>query len=186
MIGTQFRGSKTASGYTFIASALLLAFMTLFSLSSPVQASSEGKAKPVPMEQYKEIARTMVHGAAAGLGGELANVKNEKERIDLIRAFVAPIRFYSDGSGYFYVYDFKCVNIAHATQRDLEGKNLYDYKDGKGKYVIRALSEAAKKGGGFVDFLWVKPGSKEESPKLGYVEPIPGTDYFIGTGVYLP
>jgi signal transduction histidine kinase len=42
------------------------------------------------------------------------------------------------------------------------------------------------KGGGYVEFYWVKPGFKTEFKKLGYVEPIPGTNYFIGTGVYLP
>lgn len=166
--------------------ALFLGFMLLVCCTIPVQAASEAAAKPVAIEQYKDTAKVMVHGFAAGLGGALANVKNEKDRIDLIRSFVAPVRFYSDKSGYFYVYDSKCVNVAHAVQKDLQGKNLYDYKDAKGKYVIRALLEASKKGGGFVDFYWVKPGSREQAPKLGYVEPIPGTDYFIGTGVYLP
>jgi len=82
--------------------------------------------------------------------------------------------------------DYNCVNIAHATQKDLQGKNLFDYKDTKGKYVIRELADAAKKGGGMVEYYWIKPGSKGELKKLGYVEPIPGTNYFIGTGVYLP
>jgi signal transduction histidine kinase len=68
----------------------------------------------------------------------------------------------------------------------LQGKNLYDYKDGKGNFVIRDLSTAAKNGGGFVEFYWGKPGSTNEFKKLGYVEPIPGTNYFIGSGVYLP
>jgi signal transduction histidine kinase len=135
---------------------------------------------------YKETARTITHGVAVGLGDVLKTIKEERERINLIRTFIGPVRFYSDQSGYFYVYDFKCVNIAHAMQKDLVGKNLYDYKDGKGKYVIRELSAAAKKGGGFVEYFWVKPGSKGEVRKLGYVEAIPGTDYFIGTGVYLP
>jgi signal transduction histidine kinase len=160
--------------------------MVLVSFTGPVQASNKEKAKSVPVEEYKGIARTMVHSVAVGLGGALANVKKENKRIDLIRSFITPIRFYPDNSGYFYVYDSKCVNIAHATQKDLQGKNLYDHKDTKGKYVIRALGEVSKKGGGFVDFYWVKPGSKEEFAKLGYVEQIPGTDYFIGTGVYLP
>jgi signal transduction histidine kinase len=184
MITTHPWNRTTTIVRTFTVFAFLFCFMAL--ISFPVQAANEGKEKSVPVEQYKEIARTMVHGVAAGLGGVLANVKNGKERIELIRSFIAPIRFYPDNSGYFYVYDSKCVNIAHATQKELQGKNLYDYKDVKGKYVIRALSESAKKGGGFVDFYWVKPGSKEEFAKLGYVEPIPGTDYFIGTGVYLP
>lgn len=185
MVGTSFQSGKRTAG-VFILFTLILSFMMFLSFTCPAHASNKEKAKPGPMEEYKEIARTMVHSVAVGLGGALATVKKEHKRIDLIRSFIAPIRFYPDNSGYFYVYDSKCINIAHATQKDLQGKNLYDHKDTKGKYVVRALSEAAKKGGGFVDFYWVKPGSKEEFAKLGYVEPIPGTDYFIGTGVYLP
>jgi signal transduction histidine kinase len=164
---------------------LLAVFFTsmAFFIMSPCFAQAEDK---VAVECYKETAKTVVHATAAGLGEVLKGVKTEKERVDLIRSFIDPIRFYSDKSGYFYVYDFSCLNIAHATQKDLQGKNLYDYKDGKGKFVIRELSAAAKKGGSFVEYYWVKPDSKNEVKKIGYVEPIPGTNYFIGTGVYLP
>lgn len=181
-ISSTIPSKATAGIFTlFTLFACLVAFADL------AEASGIAKVKAaVHTEEHKEIARTMVHGVAVGLGGALANLKNETKRIELIRSFVAPIRFYSDKSGYFYVYDSKCVNIAHAVQKELQGKNLYNYQDTKGKYVIRALNEAAKKGGGFVSFQWAKPGAKEESAKLGYVEPIPGTDYFIGTGVYLP
>ena len=165
---------------TYAMCACLVAF------AGPTVASEGLKAKAaVHIEEHKEISRTVVHAVAAGLGGVLENLKNENERIELIRSFVAPIRFYSDKSGYFYVYDSKCVNIAHAIQQELQGKNLCNYQDAEGKYVIRALYEAARMGGGFVSFHWAKPGAQKESAKLGYVEPIPGTDYFIGTGVYL-
>jgi signal transduction histidine kinase len=143
-------------------------------------------ADDATLDSYKEIAKTMVHGTATTLGEGLKDVKAEQDRIDKVRAFITPIRFYADKSGYFYVYDLDCNCIAHATQPDLEGKNLNDYKDAKGDFAIRNLRDAAKKGGGFVEFYWVKPGSKEQSKKLGYVEPIPGTNYFIGSGVYLP
>jgi signal transduction histidine kinase len=96
-----------------------------------------------------------------------------------------PISFYNDSSGNFYVYDYDCVNIAHARQKDLQGQNLYDYTDTRGKYVIRDLSAMAQAGGGYVEFYWIKPGDTGEKKKLGYVEPIPNTDYFIGSGVYL-
>ena len=66
------------------------------------------------------------------------------------------------------------------------GKDLSNYQDSRGKYVIRELSAAAMKGGGFVEYYWIKPGSTGEFRKLGYVEPIPNTTYFIGSGVYLP
>ncbi len=175
--------SKTTAGI-FTLCALCACFVAS---AGPAEASGGAKVKAaVHTEANKEIARTMVHAVAVGLGGALANLKNENERIELIRAFVAPIRFYADKSGYFYVYDSKCLNIAHAIQKELQGKNLYNYQDVKGSYVIRDLHAAAQKGGGFVNFYWVKPGARKESAKLGYVEPIPGTDYFIGTGVYLP
>ncbi len=180
-IKTTILTKTTAAIFT-----LCTLLVCLVASASLTEASGGAKIKAaVHTEEHKEIARTMVHGVAAGLGGALANLKNENERIELIRSFVAPVRFYSDKSGYFYVYDSKCVNIAHAVQKELQGKNLYNYQDAKGSYVIRTLNEAAQKGGGFVNFYWVKPGAKKESPKLGYVEPIPGTDYFIGTGVYL-
>ncbi len=136
------------------------------------------------LECNKDIAQTTVHSTATGLGEVLKNIKDERDRIHLIRSFVDPIRFYPDKSGYFYVYDYDCVNIAHTTQKELVGKNLYDYTDCKGKFVIRELAEAARKGGGFVENYWAKPGLKGEHKKISYVEPIPNTEYFIGTGLY--
>jgi signal transduction histidine kinase len=138
------------------------------------------------VESLKQAAMAAVHTAAAGLGSLLKGVPNEEARLRMIREFIEPVRFFPDKSGYFYVYNFDCVNIAHATQKDLVGKNLLDHKDSRGKYDIRELSSTAEKGGGFVEYYWVKPGTEGEFKKLGYVEPIPGTDYFIGTGVYLP
>lgn len=146
-----------------------------------------GCPQPVPgsrITNYEEVAKTAVHNAAVGLGAVLQKME-AAEQISFLRTFITPIRFYPDSTGYFYIYDYDCVNIAHAIQKDLEGKNLYDHRDSKGKYVVRELSAAAANGGGFVEFFWQKLNDLTEYRKLGYVEPIPGTDYFIGSGVYL-
>jgi len=169
------------AGNTF--TILMIAFFLGAIIFTTNVALARDKAKT---ECDKETAVAVVHTAAIGLGEILKGVKSERQRVNLIRAFVTPIRFYADNSGYFYIYDYKCVNIAHATEKNLEGKNLYKYRDAKKKYVIRELSATAKKGGGFVEYYWVKPGHKNEFRKIGYVEPIPGTNYFIGTGVYMP
>jgi len=137
------------------------------------------------LECRQKIAVAMVHGTALGLSEIIRVIPAEKDRIQLIRRFIAPIRFYADHSGYFYVYNLDGVNIAHATQPELQGKNLYDYQDSKGKYVIRELAEKAKAGGGFLRYYWENPLTKKEEKKIGYVEMIPGTNYFIGDGVYL-
>jgi signal transduction histidine kinase len=134
----------------------------------------------------KQEAMTAVHVTAVGLGAVLKDVPEKEAQLKVIRQFISPVRFFGDKSGYFFVYNFDCVNVAHATQKDLVGKNLFEHKDSRGKLDIQALSATAKKGGGFVEYYWVKPGSEGEFKKLGYVEPIPGTDYFIGTGIYLP
>ncbi len=138
------------------------------------------------LETNKKIAVAVVHASAIGLSESLKNIPDSAEGVLFIRTYIDSIRFYDDKSGYFYVYNYQCINIAHATQKDLQGQNLYNHQDSKGKYVVRELSATARAGGGFVEFYWVKPGETGEKLKIGYVEPIPGTNYWIGSGVYIP
>ncbi|MBN1326864.1 MAG: cache domain-containing protein [Candidatus Cloacimonetes bacterium] len=160
-----------------VSAKLLLIFITIIFLAQFGCRDSSG--------QYEEIARYVVHTTATGLAAVLAEMETEEEQIEFLRRFITPIRFYPDETGYFYIYNYDCINIAHATQKDLEGKDLSQYQDEQGKLVIQELSKVSRTGGGFVDYFWQKPDDEAEYRKLGYVEPIPGTDYFIGTGVYL-
>jgi signal transduction histidine kinase len=137
------------------------------------------------LEWNKKIAVAYVHSFAVSIGEAVIEMTDDSTKINYIRRAIDPISFYPDNSGYFYVYDFDCVNIAHARQKDLQGQNLYNYIDSRGKFVIRDLSSMAQLGGGYVEFYWIKPGDTGEKKKLGYVESIPNTNFFIGTGVYL-
>jgi signal transduction histidine kinase len=62
------------------------------------------------------------------------------------------------------------------------GKNLIDLKDQDGKFLIRELSDVAKKGNGWVDYKWPNPLTKLIEAKSSYVERM--GDYFVGVGVY--
>ncbi len=104
----------------------------------------------------------MTHSFAAGLGSALANARNEEDRINLIRSFIGPVRFFPDNSGYFYVYDSKCVNIAHAVQKDLQGKNLWDYKDARENWSFRHSSRPLKKAEGLSISTGSNPGQKNK------------------------
>ncbi len=169
------------SGTVVLAAVLLvMGSIPVFAGPAAAMVMPERILKP-----RKKAAVLAVHLAAQGLGGQCAATADQKIWIKLIRAFIDPIRFYPDDSGYFYVYNYNCINIAHATQKNLVGKDLSDFKDEKGKFVIRELVKAARQGGGFVEYYWIKPGEEGQHLKIGYVEPIPGTNYFIGTGVYL-
>lgn len=134
---------------------------------------------------YKQTMVEVVKSVAIGLSNICYN-KTEEEQIRIISDFIEDVRFFKNKTGYFYVYNYAGVSVAHATQKDLVNENLYDYKDSNGKYVIQELSKTAKMGGGFVDFRWQKPDGTPDKQKLGYVYPINNTDFFIGSGVYLP
>ena len=117
------------------------------------------------------------------LGTTVKMVGDEKSRIEVIQDMVDSIRFFPDRSGYYFVYK-GTVNVAHPTQKQLIGKDLGDTQDENGVYYVRELNRQAKDGGGFVEFVFPKPG-KGLLPKLGYCEAIPGSDLWIGTGVYV-
>jgi len=176
----MFRRNWTGQVRLTRATILLMAGLGI--LNSCSQSKTESADS---LGWNKKIAQTVIHAEAVSLGQLLKNITNKTEQIELIRMAIDSVRFYEDHSGYFYVYQYDCVNVAHATQKDLPGKNLYNHQDTHDKFVIRELSAAAANGGGFVEFYWLKPGTTGEKQKMGYVEPIPGTDYFIGTGVYL-
>ena len=144
-----------------------------------------GKTDDETLEWNKKIAVAYVHSYAVSIGEAVLDIKDEATCIEYVRRAIDPISFYPDSSGYFFIYTLDYVNIAHARQKDLLGQNLKDYTDSRGKFVVRELSAMAQAGGGFVEYYWIKPGETGEKKKLGYVEPIPNTDWFIGTGVYL-
>jgi signal transduction histidine kinase len=139
------------------------------------------------LDSDKLAAVAVVHSTAVGLSAVLKNYQGETERTNFIRAYIDQIRFYPDQSGYLFVDNYDCLSIALPNPKELEGHDLYNYQDSKGNYVTRNLAAAARNGGGFVEYYLVKPGSTSsaEQKKISYVEPIPGTNYFIGAGVYV-
>ena len=163
---------------------LSLAILAILSLTMALVSCGKTGMTLSNEESNNRVARAAVHVAAVGLGEMLKDITDENRRIDLVRKFIDSIRFFDDKTGYFYVYYYNCINLAHAVDKTLLGKDLTDYKDMKGKFVIQELSTMAKNGGGFVTYYWPHPDTKEEQKKIGYVEPISGTDYFIGTGYY--
>ena len=48
-----------------------------------------------------------------------------------------------------------------------------------------ATIEGAQKGGEFISIYFENPLTKVEEEKLVYAEMIPGTDFLIGSGVYI-
>jgi signal transduction histidine kinase len=133
------------------------------------------------------VLKAVVHSAALGLGA-VAVTKDGTCNTEMIRQYVDAVRFLDDRTGYFFVYDYtNNYNVAHATLKDFPGHDKTRYQDSRGMYVIQELSKIAKSktGGGFLVYYWNNPKTKIEEKKLGYVEGIPGTTLYIGSGIYM-
>ncbi len=87
--------------------------------------------------------------------------------------------------GYFFVYDYNGINIAHPRKPQLEGKNLFNFQDKNGKYLIQELIQKAKNGGGYTHYLWDKPSAGKSVEKLGYSIALEKWQWMIGTGLYI-
>jgi signal transduction histidine kinase len=77
------------------------------------------------------------------------------------------------------------VNPAHPS---LEGMNLIDQRDVKGKLVAREyIAAALKDGSAWIEYYWYKPGHNTPSRKQAFVRKVQsGEDiYIVGSGVYL-
>jgi len=87
--------------------------------------------------------------------------------------------------GYFFIYDYDGINIAHPRKPDLEGQNLFNLRDERGNFMIQDLIRNAKAGGGYTRYLWDKPSGGKSIEKLGYSIGLDRWNWMIGTGIYI-
>ncbi|WP_300161243.1 methyl-accepting chemotaxis protein [Solidesulfovibrio sp.] len=143
--------------------------------------AQEGQQVMLALE--KEKIKVATDSLASALSKAIVGMADDKAREAFLREAIKDAFFENDRSGYYFIYT-GTTNVAHPVNPSLPGKDLADLKGADGVYSIRDLSKAAAAGGGFVDFTWAKPG-KGDMPKIGYAAMIPGTKYWIGTGVYV-
>lgn len=88
---------------------------------------------------------------------------------------------------YVFVQDTKGTELVNAAQPSLEGQNLLNLRDLKGKLVVKEQRDAVlKKGSTWLSFYWYRPGDNTPALKHTYVRKVPykGTTYIVGAGFY--
>ncbi len=120
---------------------------------------------------------------ADSLAATLSRLEGHEAQIEALRERVAGLRYESDQSGYFFVYEGTVCQVM-GPNPSLEEKDLADRVDSNGVHFIRELAAQARQGGGFVNYVFPKPGTTEQ-PKLSFAVMIPKTTFWIGTGVYI-
>lgn len=134
----------------------------------------------------KEMIRNTVHYTAKGLASVAKDlIKDSTEYVKFLKVYMDSIRYFNDGSGYFFVDDLNYFNIVFPTQKNLEGTNLYDYVDPRGNYPVRLMVDLLKReDNGFIEYYYINPINNNTEKKLVYIERIAGTSLFIGSGFY--
>jgi methyl-accepting chemotaxis protein len=164
----------------------LFVLLSWFAVTNSFKVRDMGlkKTHAVMLEDQKAKLKVATHTVALTMGHALEGVVGEEQRIDLIRKLVDDIRYEDDRSGYYFVYN-KTVNVALPPAKNKQGMDLSASKDKNGVYFVKAMMDLAQKGGGFVQYVFPKPPANQDTPKLGYAEMIPGTDMWVGTGIYI-
>jgi len=114
-----------------------------------------------------------------------ANNQTQQRTLTDVRDLLKQARYGDSNLGYFFIYDSKGINIADAANAANQGQDRFSLQDKNGVFLIQELIKASQSGGGFVEYVYPKPGTDSLQPKLSYSAPIAGTDWFIGTGVYI-
>ena len=92
---------------------------------------------------------------------------------------------YGKGSDYVFTLDFQGNVLTHINA-NIEGKNLYDIQDVKGKYITQEMIKVAKeKNEGFINYYWKKTGYDEPQLKLSYLKMFKPYQWVLGTGIYV-
>jgi methyl-accepting chemotaxis protein len=115
--------------------------------------------------------------------GKLSRAEAQKQALDAIRVLRYQGR---NETNYFWINDMHPTMVMHPMKPELDGKDLTDFKDPTGKAMFVEMVSAAKNpAGGFVYYMWPKPGQDKPMPKLSFVKGFEPWGWIVGTGVYI-
>jgi hypothetical protein len=113
--------------------------------------------------------------------GEFTLEQAKKLGADLLRQ----LRYGDNGREYFWADTASGVNVVHAIDTGIEGKNRYDANINGIYYIRELIANGKKPGGGFTVYWFHKPGQKDPSKKRAFSLLFKPFECVIGTGYYL-
>ena len=162
-----------------VTAALMTAWVLIYLI--PLFEGSLRKEQRTATRHVVEMAWGVVaeYGAQAK-SGALPAEEARKQAIARLSAMR-----YADKE-YVWINDLRPTMIMHPDRPELNGTDLTGTTDPNGRPIFREMAALCRqKGGGFVDYLWAKPGSAAPVPKSSYVKLYEPWGWVVGSGIYL-
>jgi methyl-accepting chemotaxis protein len=140
-----------------------------------------GEQKPVAKLSYVRLFKPWNWIIGTGVYLQMA----EQHFKDQAKQQIGSLRFGPDNQDYFFVIDTEAKIVMHPIKPELNGKDMNDFQDPKGKRLFAEMAKVSKdKGEGYVDYMWPKPGEKDPVRKISYVKLFKEWNWIVGTGIY--
>lgn len=178
---TVLRGLKIRYKLWLMAGVGLAALIGTMLTGAISLRSSMDKEKQLKTKQVVEVAYGFIeHYYGLMKAGALSEEEAKASAIAAVRA----LRY--ETSDYFWINDMRPAMVMHPFKPELEGKDLTDYADPKGKRLFVEFVEVVRKhDSGFVSYLWPKPGFVNPVRKISYVKGFAPWGWVLGSGIYL-
>ncbi|WP_420477009.1 methyl-accepting chemotaxis protein [Noviherbaspirillum sp. ST9] len=156
----------------------ILSLIAFFVVTERALVLEERKAS---VRQAVEAAHNiLVYNHSLAAKGVMSEDDAKRNAMATIKAFR-----YGDGE-YFWINDMQPKMVMHPIKPDLDGKDLSQNKDPKGKLLFMEFVDTVKKSeSGFVFYMWPMPGSDVDVEKVSYVKGFAPWGWVVGSGVYL-
>ena len=148
------------------------------------------KAEETMMASKKELIRTLTESAWHVLALYEKRVRAGDLSLDAAQkraaAQIEAMRYGSEGKDYFWINDMRPYMVMHPYRTDLNGKDLSEYEDAKGKRLfVDSVKTVRRQGAGYVAYSWQwKDDPERIAPKISYVKGFAPWGWIIGTGIY--
>ncbi len=136
------------------------------------------------LEAKKEELKNYIALARTAIGAIYGNAAPDDEEAKLEVSQILSGMIYGQ-DGFFFVYDYDGTNLVSPRQTFLIGKNWIGLSDINGVPVVDEIIRIARSGGGYHNFDWPKPSTRETARIVVYTTALPDWKWAIGTGVYI-
>jgi PAS domain S-box-containing protein len=160
---------------------LFMAAIYLFVIPNYRESLMDGKRETI--RELTATAWSVLHKLDMMVDSEFTLKNAQIEAI----AIISDMRYGPEQKDYFWITDTTPVMVMHPYRPSMNGMNLTNYQDQRGKNFFMDIVEIIKKDNhGYVDYKWQwKDDSLTVVPKLSYVKAFEPWGWIVGTGIYI-